>query len=352
MTSITRIAAFVGKDIRDALGSHTLSFLLMVPVLISVFFSQISDDKIRRPCVALSDNKSAFAQALKISGNLQVKEFSSESGEEIDLKKKIKDRLLDAAIIIPPGFDEDIKNDLFPRIDIYLGSNMAQNSAVKEAVKASLRRLAGQELPADLYTENVCGNNDSDSAELSVLCIWLCFTCIAGLMIAASTFVEEKEHKTLNAILMTPAKFWEISAGHIVSGTIMPVLSALLVVIINKPSSVTFGVIILITLGSAVFAAIGVALGMFVKSQTAANAISSAIYLLLFIPLVMADFNNSIQKFCYILPSYYLNNGLYGAIADSKGISSLLNEVAPLAAILVLVLLVVGKGLKNSSLRS
>ncbi len=350
MTSLTRIAAFVWKDIRDALGSHTLSFLLMVPVLISVFFSQISEDKIRRPCVAINDNQSAFARALKLSGNLQIKEFDPER-EEIYLRKNIENKLIDAAIIIPPGFDEDIKNNRFPRLDIYLGSNMAQNSVVKETVKTSLRRLVGQELPADLYTENVCGNNDSESAELSVLCIWLCFTCIAGLMIAASTFVEEKEHKTLNAVLMSPAKFWEISAGHIVSGTLMPVLSALLVVLINKPGSITPGVILFVTLGSGVFAAIGVALGMYVRSQTAANAISSAIYLLLFIPLVMADFNNSILQFCHFLPSYYLNNGLYGAIADGKGICALLNEITPLAAIFVLILLVVGKGLKSSYLR-
>ena len=345
-TSLARVVAFVVKDFQDALNSQTLTFLLLVPVLISVFFSQLSGDKIRRPRVAINDNNSVFARALKLSGNLQVLDSISNCREESDFRRKIENKILDAVIIIPPGFDEELKQNNFPRIDIYLGNNTAQNNVVKESVKSSLRRFAGQELPADIYAKSIFGNDDSESAEKSILCIWICFTAIAGLMITASTFVEEKEHKTINAVLMSPAKYWEIAAGHLVSVTVMPLLSALLIVIINQPENISFAVILLITLGSSVFAAGGIVLGQFAKSQTAANAMSSAIYLLLFIPLVMADFNDSIHKFCYILPTYYLNNGLYGAIADGNSFSALLKDIYPLSAILAVLLLIVGKNLR------
>ena len=335
------VFAFLCKDLKDALHSHSLLFVLLGPVLVVAFLANIlsDEDPVFVRAGVCGNINSGLVNCLVFNGGCSV-ESTSDSWDT--LKSKIRSKKLDLAVKIPTNFDEELRNDSFPILELCVDeSSLAKSITARELVRTALRQMAGQEIPADIRVTKI-NPSDGGSVALSFLPIWMVFTCLGAFSVTSSTFAEELENKTMSAVLLAPVSWAEILGGKVASGFILAFLSTVLVATVSCLVKTAFiPLIVLIGLGSLIFSIGGVILGAFVKNQSACGALNSIIYLLIIMPVTMADYNAVMQNIAYFLPSWYLYDGFCKLIFASGSWSGITPNIIYLFLELV-ILAVIG----------
>lgn len=305
MSNLGAIAAILVKDLEDAVRSHTLVLVLVGPVILSVFFTRsFSDKDLRRPELALFDpGRSGLARVLRASDLVRLREVSSaESGRQL-----VENGELAAFLVVSQGFDEELLADEFPRLDLTVDETASGKVAlIREAVRAALREQVGQEIPADIRVERI---GKSQKPVAGLLPLWVVFTALSGLMVSSSSFIEEKDSGTLAQVLTAPVSMVEVIVGKVGVGFILATLAAVLVLVFNgiTPDVRLLG---LTAVGCLAFSSLGVLIGLGAASQSAANAATSAIFMVLFIPVALADYSQTMGKLAMLSPAFYLHRGV------------------------------------------
>ena len=323
------VFAFLCKDLKDALHSHSLLFVLLGPVLVVAFFANILnvEDPVFVKVGVCGNVNSGLVNCMKFNGGCSI---VPTSGSWEQLKNDVRSKKLDLAIDIPANFDEELHCDSFPVLELCVDeSSLAKSLAARELVRTALRQMVGQEIPADIRVTKINPSDGSGSMALAFLPIWMVFTCLGALSVTSSTFAEELENKTMSAVLLAPVSWAEILGGKIASGFILASLSTILVAAVSCIVKTSFfSLIVLICLGSLIFAIGGIILGALVRSQSACGALNSLIYLVLIMPVTMADYNALMQKIAYFLPTWYLYDGFCKLIFASGTWADIMPNVA------------------------
>ena len=312
MSGLATMWAFLRKDLEDALRSHTLVLVMIGPVLMSVFFARFfTGDDVRNPVVFVCNSgASGFEQALKTTGLFRV---TPESDWDVCCER-VKEGNGVGAVLIPESFDADIRSDSYPVLQLVVNeSNLTQATVFREGVRGALRALAKQELPADVRVTKI--NAYTGDAKLAILPIWALFTCLGGLMVTSSSLVEEIESRTLDAVLMTPASWAGVLVGKVGAGFVMAWASTALVLLLNRDGQGSLAAMLLfVTLGALVFAVGGIVLGLLARNQSLANAVSSVLYMVLFVPIALADLSKIMRSVSMWLPTWYFYDGVSKAL--------------------------------------
>lgn len=291
--------------------------MLLGPVVLSFMMARsLGTADIRRPLLVVYDpGQSGLVRVLAGSELIKLEPVASwEEGRQRVIAGRAP-----ALLGVPEDFDRSLEGDQFPRLDLVVDeSYRGQVALIREAVRAALREQAGQEIPADVRVDKV--REFTGAPRKTLLPIWVVFTALGALMVTASTLVEEKEKKTLSAILAAPVELWEVLAGKVLAGTLLAALASVLVLALNQGfTSAWPAQLLLVTLGSAVFAVIGTLVGLSVQSQATANAVLSGLYLLLFVPVALADVSQAMFQVARWLPTYYLQTALNQTILAGAG---------------------------------
>jgi len=121
--------------------------------------------------------------------------------------------------------------------------------------------------------------------EFMLLPSWMLFAQVmVGIMITAPNYIEEKEHKTLDALRVSPLTLYEVILAK--GGTILffSTLTQLLVFIINVGITTDLLMAIPVMLvGGTLFILIGFVIGLIMNSSKTASAISSIVMITLFL---------------------------------------------------------------------
>lgn len=318
MSSLRAIAALFWKDLEDAAHSQTLLVMLLGPVVLSILMARsLGSSDLRRPRVVVFDpGQSGLVRVLEGSELIKIEKVASwQEGRQLVERGRAP-----ALLGVPDGFDRQLQQDEFPRLDLAVDeSYRGQVAVVREAIRAALREQVGQEIPADIRVDKV--REFTGAPRKTLLPIWVVFTALGALMVTASTLVEEKEKRTLSAILAAPVELWEVLAGKILAGVLLAALASSLVLALNEGFTGSWAVqLLLVTLGCVVFAVIGTLVGLSVQSQATANAVLSGLYLLLFVPVALADVSATMFQVARWLPTYYLQNALDQTILGGAGL--------------------------------
>ncbi len=349
MSGLRTVLAIVRKDLEDAVRSHTLVLVLVGPVLLSVFFARsFTGGDIRRPGLLVCDaGRSGLVQALRSSDLFRLEELADweQCLDRVQLGRAA------GAVRIPEGFDRDLREDLFPRLDLALDeSARTQVTLVREGVRGALRQMAGQEIPADVRVHGL--NPFRGEVRQVLLPIWVVFTCLGGLMVTSSTLVEEMEKKTLAAVLLAPAGLGSVLAGKVAAGFLLALGSSALVLVLNawgQGNLLSLGV--LLVLGSLVSAAGGTVLALLARGQAAANAAASVLYMVLFVPVALADLSATMRAVSGWLPTWYMYDGINRALLSEAPLGNLRGDVAGLVGALLLLAALGSWGLRRQQVQ-
>jgi len=298
---IIRIWVVIRKDIIDLLRSKTVVLSLSLPIVLSILFN-ITFSKLQITLGVYSpSNLPIWCQDWKDNEYIKVFPlFSKEEGYRLLNSGKLK-----AMLIFPSEFDRRLS--LGKKTDVVV---VIDNTAWMEAslVKTFLLEMwqfhsKNEELvniiinPIHKYTLN---------PKQAILPIWILLTIFGSLMIISSSFMEEKEKKTLLALTLAGVTPLELVTAKVVVGMIMAVGGCCILLILNGGLDVERGkMFLLLIVNSWSWIMIGILVAIYSPSHITANTWNSLLMLVMVLPVALADSSYLMFAIARFLPSFY-----------------------------------------------
>ena len=297
------------RDLEDALRNSTFLLVLIGPVLCSILLFRVSKgDDFAKPTLGLvGSRQEGLGLVLSTSDALKIQEFSDLASAEGALRGK----KVDGVLVVPSDLSQSIVADELPQLTLRVQDSKGLRTALlARVIEEASRTVADQSLPIDLeiqgeYSSATAG--DQDWAH-GILPSWLVFTAMSGLMVCSASFIEEKEQRTLLGVLTAPVSMVEIWLGKLGAGLTLALLSTLAVLLGNSIIPSAWLLLHLIA-GCASFAALGILVGLLCSNQSAANAATSTLFMVIYIPLALQELSTVLSRVATLSPAFYLQRG-------------------------------------------
>jgi ABC-2 type transport system permease protein len=286
------IWAITSKDLLDAVKSKTtLSILLSALFIVVIYqvlptFEKASD----LPTVLVFDaGTSDLLPALKRSPNLDV--YTGYTSQDQLERRLVAGDVPELALTIPPGFDEAMKSGNPPMLEGYVQHWVSDSAAVqlKAAAEEEIAQLIGQPVTINLEGNLLYPTPDSGGRSfLTSLAVLLSLTMI-GVGLAPHLMVEEKQTRTLDALLVSPARSSHLVIAKALTGLSYCLIAAVIVLAINASLVLHWGLAIATVVLSSLFVvSVGLLLGSLVGATPVLPIWSMTVLTVLMLPLFLA----------------------------------------------------------------
>jgi ABC-2 type transport system permease protein len=360
-----RLKALLVKEFlqmrRDRL---TLIMMLGLPVIQLVLFGfAINTDVKHLPTIvfdqSLQQDSRDLLSSLEASGYFDIK-YVAKSYQEVN--HAVDAGKTKVGIIIPPDFSENIKHGRKATVQVIVDAtdSMAASSAISAAqliaqLKSQdilLQKLQGYsghslEKPYDIRIRPWY-NPDFVSAFYMVPGIMGVILTMTMVMITSMAIVRERERGTLEQLIVTPMKNWELMLGKIIPYSIVgyvQVTVALLVGILVFDLPIRGSLALLYALTS-LFIIASLALGLLISTVTKNQMQAMQLSFFVFLPSILLSgfmfpreamplFFNLLG---YLLPLTFYLQILRGIILKGVGISVLWPQIMALAIFIIVTL--------------
>jgi len=305
------------KDLKFFIKNKNILIVVLTPILLSLIFSTtFSPAENMVASVALYDKGTnmEFIEYLKSIKSYDIIVVESEE----NLKELVYKGDVVAAIIIPKDFSNNIKSGIRPSLHIVYSSYNTKSIVFLQTYKDTIMGFAKQDYPVNISLE---ATQISSQAQRNIP-TWILFAAIfVGISILPNTLTTEKEKKTLDAILVSPASEKDVIYSKSVFGLILTLVISLLILFINDGFIGNVPLVLLfIFLGSTAFTGIGLLIASYSESYSSASVISTVTMMPLLLLALLADISKEIEKVSYFVPSTYMFNGIKDAMFNNKGI--------------------------------
>lgn len=336
-----RVWAIWRRDLEDAVRNSTFLLVLIGPVVCSVLFFRVSqEDDFAKPTLAvIGSRQEGLGLLLSTSEALKLRVFE----EPQQALASLEAGQVDGVLEVPPGLSEAILDGALPTLQLQVGDSRSLRTALlTRIIEEAARTIADQEVPIDLEIAP-SGGGVADSSEKDwasgLLPAWLVFTAMSGLMVSSAAFIEEKEQRTLLGVLTAPVSMVELWLGKVGAGFTLALLSTLAVLLGNGiiPS---FWLLLHLIAGCASFAALGILVGLICTNQSAANAATSTLFMVIYIPLALQELSAVLSRAATLSPAFYLQRGSSAFMAGQTE-----NGLADFAVLVIFFFVLSGLGL-------
>ena len=286
------IWAITSKDMLDAIKNKTtLSILLSVLFIVVIYqllpkFEHPSD----LPTVLVYDaGASDLLAALKRSPNLDV--YTGYTSQAQLERKLIAGDIPELALTIPPAFDQAVESGEPLLLEGYVQHWVSDSDAaqLKAQTEHEISRLVGQ--PASIHLEGnlVYPTPDSGGRSfLTSLAVLISVTMI-GVGLAPHLMVEEKQTRTLDALLVSPARSSHLVIAKALTGLSYCLIAATVVLLVNANLVLHWGLAVAaVILGSLFTVSVGLLLGSLVGAKPVLPIWSMMALTVLMLPLFLA----------------------------------------------------------------
>ncbi len=129
--------------------------------------------------------------------------------------------------------------------------------------EAALSEASGQTVHLNMENHRLYPSLD-DSYQFTMIAMSLTtMILLMGLALVPYLFIEEKESHTMEALLVSPAHFWQLVAGKLIAGAAYCLVAAAIVVVFNFRIVVHWELLLpTVLLGTAFAVAVGLLLGV------------------------------------------------------------------------------------------
>lgn len=343
--------AIAKKDLLDALRTLRLLIFILLPIGASLFYRTIfaSAGDLATARLVIYDTSGSrlpqvLAQAPPKVGHIEgVRVIVVGSLEE--LRRVVVEARAVGGIALPSGYDAALIAGQRPTIRLFVNGQLEVSSTqLIRMIEPALRALAGRQPPARI--ETLIANADSKDVprpdfDIQRFLLIMFFTVgltMTAIMIPSSMLVEEKEQRTLGAVLVAQASYADFVAGKGLAGLVYALLSGVIILALNGGLSGEVGLTILVLLLSCIFLVeIGLLLGALFDSLAALNTWSFVILMPLTLPGVLVPAASlglldlgTAEWVLHTIPTYYMID------AVQRAVSGAVSTVATVIDLLVL----------------
>lgn len=214
-----------------------------------------------------------------------------------------------------------------PRLELYVTSRAPEETA--EAGEALSREivysLLGYRLPVDFRTvvlgPDMAGRQVPLRDKLRVLL--LAFVFLLELYALGNLLVEEIQHRTAQAVLVTPVSHGEFIAAKALTGMVVAFGEGLLLALLLRAlaASTWLAVLVFLVLGASLVVGFSFILGVVSRDFMSMAMISVVPFLLLMLPAFILLYPGFTSPLLKAIPTYHLVEPLNGILNYGKGLS-------------------------------
>ena len=315
--SLKRVGILLGKELWQGPKNFIFVWVLVMPIIISLvvslIFGTLFDEK---PKLGVVDEGSSQLVAMtRQLTSVVTKEYDSIS----EIKQAVESGAVDIGMVLPADFDGSVMQGEETELVTYIwGESLAKNRTILGATITNLvRELAGQEVPVEIEAITLGDEVRIPWNDRLLPLVVLMAVFFGGLFLPATSVIEEKEKKTLEALVITPASVRDIFVAKGLMGIILSLFMGIVILILNQAFGAEPALLILVlALGAIMAAELGLLCGALIKDITTLFAIWKLGGILLFGPAIIYMFPQIPQWIGKLFPTYYF---LQPIIAISQG---------------------------------
>lgn len=335
---LSRIFAIMKRSFRLSRSNSFLIFVLIAPLLYALIFNLIFNYWKTKPLLAVyAPEDSGIVAALEENEAIQLKKMNS-ADEVLEL---VESRLVDVGVVIPEGFESDLREGRVDKLKVYInGGSLARDRAITLAALAqALRQVSPPDVQVNFQQVRLGKEQPLDLFELFFPLIVLIVIMVGAYMIPASFIVQEKERRTLSALLVTPVSIAEIFIAFGISGILISLFMAVVMLALTVGLTQQLLVIAAILLASIMSAELGLMMGIKARDMNTLIALMKSLNIFFIGPAILEMFPSVPDWVVKIFPTYYLFDPIVQITLHGKGFSDIAWEFG-LLVVFILVLLV------------
>jgi hypothetical protein len=288
--NLSIILTITAKDILDAIKNKTaISILITMLFIIMVykFLPNLSVSDI--PSFFLYDaDHSIYTAALENDPSISVRRYMT--FDEFKNEFRIHITSANLGLVLPVGFDQDVEAGEIPQIQGYVMHwvNQEQINKQRKILEDRITAIIGSpvRINTDAGTLTMLPQSAGGflaSAGIVIVIIFMGLTFIPYLI------VEEKSTRTIDALLVSPARNYQIVIAKALAGLVYCGFLVILVIILNSNFIIQWDLalfsVMLITLMSI---ALGLILGTQLDNPQQVRLVASFIMVPLFLPVFLS----------------------------------------------------------------
>lgn len=361
----SRLASLIRKEfIQIVRDPRTLALTFVFPILMLFLLGYAATNDVRNIPLAVfdQDRSDASRQLLDAYRAADYFNFAYEVGSEDEIADLIDSGAARAAIIIPPDYSEQIKGNAPAQIGFIIdGSDPTlANTALSAAT------LIGQSKGAEILQQKMVMSGKSGANNVIDIRtqVWYnpemvsAYYMIPGLIgmilqflttiLTATSIVRERERGTIEQLIVTPLKPWELVVGKITPYIIIAFWDTIEVLIagvllFHVPIN---GSITLLLLLCALFLVTTLGIGLFISTvaNTQQEAMLTTMFTIMpsiflsgfFFPL--AAMPHILQWISYLIPLRYFLIIARGIVLKGVGVEAIYPEVIALSIFAVVIM--------------
>ncbi len=222
---IRRIFAIVGKEMRHILRDpRTLGVLFLMPVMMVLLYGYALNMDIEHISIAVGDRdhtpeSRSLVRAFTGSGYFTV---IGEADTRADIEKLFRTRAARAVLVIPDGYAEDIRKGPKAAVQVIIdGSDPTYGNAVLNYANAIIAdRSTNSSSAVSLFPADVRArflyNPDLKSSHFIIPGLVAVILMMVCALLTSITLSREKETGTMDILVVSPVKPWEIVIGKVI----------------------------------------------------------------------------------------------------------------------------------------
>ncbi len=350
--SFKRIWTLVKAELLHGPKDIILVVAIVIPVLLSLFFNLAFGNIFTgRARLGIYDQGASQMPALlQAAGSISLKMYDS----ELVLKEAAGSGSVDMGVVLPADFDALAASGTVKLKAYIWGESLAKNRTLVPAVLAeAARQIAGYDVPVNIETVALGDKSSLPWSDRLLPLTVLMAVFWGGMMLPATSLINEKQHRTLEALAVSPATVGDIFSAKGIIGVVLAfVMGVLTLVISGALSSSAPALFLVLGLGAVMAAEIGLIAGAYVGDINTLFAVFKGGGLLLFGPAIVFMFPQIPAWVGYIFPTYYVVRPVVDTSVSGKGLADVALYVGVLAGLAALGLVLVAAVVKKLSMQA
>lgn len=319
------VSAITRKDVVDAIRHRYLLTALVTPLFVALLFRVLLPGINNRPLLTVvvhDSGGSELVAELRKTPQMAVVEAASAdaTASEVEKRKAI------GGLVVPLNFDADVAASKQPELIVYVNNTKSifEQAAFRQRLAQLVQSLVKKPEPARLVWVDVDKEKKEtllgSSLDQMMLPLLLILTFgMTGAFVVPLLIVEEKEKRTLDFLLSSPASLREIIAGKGLTGVVYTLLIAGLILGINRQFIKNWWLTSLtIVLGLLFVVGVGLLVGSVLKNTMQVNTWASLVLIILLAPsfpsLALTRWFDTAMR---VVPTYYLTEALKLSMAGT-----------------------------------
>ena len=321
------IAAIAQKDLIDAIRNRYLLVALLTPLSIALLLRLMLPgiDRLNNVTIVVHDpDRSPMVSQLRAAPQVKLVDVDSAATARAEVEKT----KASGALVVPANFDADVAAGKQPKLTVYVNNKKnIEEPAFRRLVERLVDSLVQRPPPAELNWINVYDEADSPDSKFNLsqmllpLLLLLTFG-MTGAFVVPLLLVEEKEKRTMDFLITSPAKLMEVIAGKGLTGVVYSAVIAAVLLALNRQMIGNWPLTMLtILFGLLLVVAIGLLMGSLFQTNMQVNTWASLVLLLLMAPsFTIPGAPAMLETAMRFIPTYYFVEALKLALAGTASL--------------------------------